>query len=232
MTYNDIYIKCMIEYDKNNITSSYPSLTKYEIATILDKAYLAIIAQKLTGNNQRRSTFEADTKAIEDLRPLVKTNASECISSGEHASNEYTFELPTDLLYYIQSSVTIAEQINGTDEKLHQIENVTLLDHTTANRFKSTSNNLPWMENPVGYIESDYIYVLIDPFKELQSEMQITYIYKPDKFVDSINSFDTINFQLSDSMAEELINLAIVFATENVESPRLQTKSSILSLES
>jgi hypothetical protein len=54
MTHSDIYTKFMIEYDKANITSSYPSLTKYEIATILDKAYLALIAQKYTGNNTRR----------------------------------------------------------------------------------------------------------------------------------------------------------------------------------
>jgi len=43
----------MIEYDKANVTSSYPSLTQKEIATVLDKAYLALIAQKLTGNNSR-----------------------------------------------------------------------------------------------------------------------------------------------------------------------------------
>ena len=73
MTYGDIYTKFMIEYDKANITSSYPSLTDYEIATILDKAYLALIAQKLTGTNPRRSVFESDIKAIEDLRPLGRT---------------------------------------------------------------------------------------------------------------------------------------------------------------
>ena len=72
MTHNDIYTKFMIEYDKANVTSSYPSLTKYEAATILDKAYNAIIAQKVTGNNIRRSYFEADTKAVSDLYPLVK----------------------------------------------------------------------------------------------------------------------------------------------------------------
>ena len=55
MTHSDIYTKFMIEYDKANITSSYPSLTRYEVATILDKAYLALIAQKLTGNNQRKA---------------------------------------------------------------------------------------------------------------------------------------------------------------------------------
>ena len=73
MTHADIYEKFMIEYDKENVTTSYPSLTEYEIATLLDKAYLALIAQKFTGNNMRRVPFEGDEKAVEDLQPLVKT---------------------------------------------------------------------------------------------------------------------------------------------------------------
>ena len=42
---------------------------------------------------------------------------------------------------------------------------------------------------------------------------------------------DTVEFELSDQMAEELINLAIVFALENVESPRLSTKLNTRGLE-
>lgn len=42
---------------------------------------------------------------------------------------------------------------------------------------------------------------------------------------------DTVEFELSDQMAEELINLAIVFALENVESPRLNTKLNTRGLE-
>ena len=72
MTHADIITKFLIEYDKANITSSYPSLTDYEIATVLDKAYLALIAQKFTGNNSRQMAFEGDIKAIEDVRPLIK----------------------------------------------------------------------------------------------------------------------------------------------------------------
>jgi hypothetical protein len=63
----------MIEYDKANVTSSYPSLTPYEVATILDKAYLALIARKVTGNNPRRSQLESDIKAVSDLAPLITT---------------------------------------------------------------------------------------------------------------------------------------------------------------
>ena len=60
MTYQDIYTKFMIEYDKANVTSSYPMLTEYEVATILDRAYLALIWQKVSGNNTRRVPFEYD----------------------------------------------------------------------------------------------------------------------------------------------------------------------------
>lgn len=73
MTYADIKTKFLIEYDKANVTSSYPSLTDYEIATILDKAYLALIAEKVTGNNPRRQVFEGDVKAISDLQKLITT---------------------------------------------------------------------------------------------------------------------------------------------------------------
>ena len=89
MTHKDIYTKFMIEYDKANVTSSYPSLTKYEIATILDKAYLALIAQKLTGNNVRQVGFEGDLKVTEDLRPLITKKSKFLVKSPGYISNRY-----------------------------------------------------------------------------------------------------------------------------------------------
>ena len=73
MTHKEIFTKFMIEYDKANVTSSYPSLTEYEVATFLDKAYMALIAQKVTGNNVRKAPLETDVKGISDLHPLIKT---------------------------------------------------------------------------------------------------------------------------------------------------------------
>jgi hypothetical protein len=102
MKYDDIKTKFLIEYDKANVTSSYPSLTDYEIATILDKAYLAIIAQKLTGN-QQRSSFEQDIKAIEDIRPLLKTIELSNSTMDTEVQNRVSFSLSSieDFLYYI-----------------------------------------------------------------------------------------------------------------------------------
>jgi len=115
MTYSDIYTKFLIEYDKQNITSSYPSLTVYEIATLLDKAYLALIAQKLTGNNPRRAPFEIDIKAIEDLRPLIKTTSisEDTNQNYSAASNIKVYKLPIGdgFLYYVSSTIDNEESI-------------------------------------------------------------------------------------------------------------------------
>ena len=90
MTHTDIKTKFMIEYDKANVTSSYPSLTEYEVATLLDKAYLALIAQKVTGNNARRTPFESDVKSVADLQQLVKHADVRTFNNGHEPATNIT----------------------------------------------------------------------------------------------------------------------------------------------
>lgn len=211
MTHKDIYIKFMIEYDKANTTSSYPSLTKYEIATILDKAYLAIIAQKVTGNNQRKVGFEADIKAIEDLRPLISnTYMNKKEDESNYSTNDIVFTLPEDYLYYVT-----AKFITDT------VYNVHLIDHIFAEKYMTTANNLPWVPNPVIFFEDKEAHILVDPSIDTEEcTSRITYIKEPKKFTSNYKNDDKTDFELSDNIAEELINLAIVFATNIVESSR------------
>lgn len=84
--------------------------------------------------------------------------------------------------------------------------------------------------------------VYVDPmdvqYNGAQSNAEFTYIKRPAKFAVgqglSVNDYDFGNtkFELSDSMAEELINLAIIMSTEIVESSRLTTKANTRPLES
>lgn len=223
MTYNNIYEKFLIEYDKANITSSYPSLTDFEIATILDKAYLALIAQKLTGNNQRKAGFEYDTKAIQDIQGLIISQKLNSVKVTDVADNEAVFNLPDTFMYYVDSTF-----ISGTDKYGTQ-----LIDHALADKFKVTAYNKPWVKIPVVYLENNTIHTLYDSSITTKSfNMILQYVKTPYKFVVNHEVNLSAIFELSDSMAEELINLAIIFATETTMSPRLQTKTSLLSLES
>lgn len=232
MTHSDVYTKYMIEYDKAQITSSYPSLTKYEIATLLDKAYLALIAQKLTGNNPRNSLFENDVKAAEDLRPLITT--SKFFYSGKGlSSNEILYTIPEEMLYYLQSVVKRHEDIPSVDNKPHMISNVLQVSHQNANSFRATDSNMPWLSNPVCYLEGNNVHLFVDPYKEQNTvlDLYVTYVKQPNKFVDDYTTGNS-EFELSDGMAEELINLAIIIGLESVESPRITSKIQTRPLES
>lgn len=242
MTHSDIYTKFMIEYDKANITSSYPSLTKYEVATILDKAYLALIAQKYTGNNPRKSAFESDMKATEDLQPLINKFTAIGSLSGD---NSYTFSTHTIdnlILYIIDGEIEIKGSITSHDDIDHQYENIVFVSHDIAKKFRATKTNLPWVEQPVGCIENNSVVIYVDPmdvqYNGAQSKAEFTFIKRPAKFAVgqglSVTDYDfgQTEFELSDSMAEELINLAIIMSIEIVESSRLTTKANTRPLES
>lgn len=223
MTYKDIHKKYMIEYDKENVTSSYPSLTTYEIATILDKAYLALIAQKLTGN-QQRVPFEGDIKAIEDVRNLIASKKISKSNTTLPIDNAVIYKL-SDILYFLTALVLIDGKLVTTN----------LVNHEIAKNFMHTATNRPWIKNSVCYIEGDNLIVLYDDYSHKNvGDLQLTYIKQPGKFVDHIigKTFDDTQFALNDTMVEELISLAIIMSLETVESPRLQTKLNTKALES
>lgn len=185
MTHKDIYTKFMIEYDKAGASTSYPSLTEYEVATVLDKAYNALIAQKVTGNNYRRSSIESDIKSIADLGPLTKSKYLRLSSLGEtdFAQNVSKAKSPQDMLYFIQASMRYKDHSLWTpfdndkgkegDEQLYKynpIDGITLrsslvklVNHDIAQKFFASSSNIPWIKNPICFIEDDDIYVVYDP---------------------------------------------------------------------
>lgn len=274
MTHKDIYIKFMIEYDKANVTSSYPSLTEYEVATVLDKAYNALIAQKVTGNNVRRAPLESDIKSIEDLQPLIwstskdltykrNVNIAYCsIPSGDEENPDMLYFISARLEPIDQNPISQANPRPGT-ETLNQDSNnedktypyvydgfterpipLKLVSHEIADKFLISSSNMPWIKDPICFIENYTLNVVYDPVNRPQySKVNITYIQQPEKFTKDLSAFSettsyfygpggNVQFELDDAMAEELISLAISFALENVESPRLNTKLNMRGLES
>lgn len=234
MTHADIYEKFMIEYDKENVTTSYPSLTEYEIATLLDKAYLALIAQKFTGNNMRRVPFEGDEKAVEDLQPLVKT--TEFVNVNSIGNGLMSVNLSGSVMFVISVLFGDGNAGSGTNEPSliigKQIQSKDLY------KFIQTVSNKPWSKYAMYCIQNGKIIVAQSNFVVYGYNIQkckYTYISNPVKFTDNnkpISQQSDIQFELSNSMAEELINLALIMSTEVVESPRMQTKLELKGLES
>lgn len=242
MTYNDIYKNFLIEYDKADVSSSYPSLTNEEIAAILNKAMYALIAQKVTGNNPRKIALDMDSKAMSDIAPLIdvyllktkliSTTSSEDTAKGALAKNELVYK-------YVSNTTPPEYVLSGIIEyKNGEHQTVQLLTSVIADKFKQTIHNKPWIKEPVMYLQSPSttskstcIHVLVDPNKmsDLSEKMYIRGVKMPDAFTVSV--YDGNTFPLSNAACEELINLAVIFACRNVQDPRLATIVQTKSLE-
>ena len=193
MTHKDIYTKFMIEYDKANVTSSYPSLTEYEVATLLDKAYQALIAQKFTGNNTRRVPFEYDEKAIADLAPLVVHAHPALIQGSDRpATNIMQYTLPEDMMYYVASSLNQTVTTEPMDGQNTRLVPTKLVTHGIAEKFFNTPYNMPWVKVPVSFIEGNTAYVVYDPINkpDTTGTIHLSYIKKPKSFVKSLKDVD------------------------------------------
>lgn len=238
MTYNDIYKKFLIEYDKADVSSSYPSLTNEEIAAILNKAMHALIAQKVTGNNPRKVALDTDSKAMSDIAPLIKYFDTNYLASGDSeslvtANNELLFKFgDTGTPRYLLDGII---KYNDSDKEV-----VNLTTSLISDKFKETIHNKPWIKQPIMYIQSsnsndgdEVIHVFVDSRhidkENLNPQLYIRGVYMPSEFGVNQNSDET--FLLSDTVCEELINLAVIFACRNVQDPRLTTVVQTKSLE-
>ncbi len=260
MTYNDIYKNFLIEYDKADVSSSYPSLTKEEIAVILDKAMYALIAQKVTGNNPRKVALDMDSKAMSDIAPLIDIwtlTQSTNTTDPSIASNEFVYVYDngvTPPVYILGGKITYTDKqketgkAEGSKDTNKYEETVQLLTSVIADKFKETVHNKPWIKEPIMYVqrenttskensenttskEGTCIHILIDSSKGkiTNSSLHIRGIMMPTSFAQQ--KTNTEKFPLSNTVCEELINLAVIFACRNVQDPRLATVVQTKSLE-
>lgn len=225
MATTDLHQHFKVEYDKANVISAYPSFLPEEIDIWLNKAYLMLLSQKMTGNNYRRVAFEGDVKRISDLQQLVTIGTITTHENASFVKNAIQFDLSTitDFLYYIVSTIKLNEDISE----------VILTSHEVAQKVKETGINKPWIPRPVAEIDSNTITIYYDTIKHTtipdDTTLSITYIKQPAK-IDFVKA-PTAEFELSDSVAYELVSLAVMLALENIESQRMESKGSTLIMQ-
>ena len=121
-----------------------------------------------------------------------------------------------------------------------------------ATKFFTTPHNIPWVKDPVCYIEDKQIHVVYDPINQPKlSPIDVVYIKQPNPFVKNLGNYsnadyasyfdyhmgtseempEAYQFECNSTMAEELVSLAVAFALENVESARLNSKLNMRGLE-
>lgn len=225
MTTTDLHQHFKVEYDKANVISAYPSFLPEEIDIWLNKANNMLVSQKFTGNNTRRVAFEGDTKRISDLQGLIKNVSIVANSAASFTANAILFDFASigDYLFYIVSTI----KLDGTIPS-----EVILVSHEAAKKVTETAINKPWIPRPVATIAGDKITIYYDTEDNkttTKASLDLVYVKKPD--VIDVLTNPTAVYELSDNVAYEMINLAVLLALENIESPRQGTKLETITLQ-
>jgi len=202
-----------IEMDKKPIIGT-PSFIVDEIDYFINKAYVMLIKQKVTGNNILKQGFEESPKRIADLWRLIETVEVNGVASMKHGKNEYTFDLAgyTNMLAPLSSTIkydseTFIEAIPGTQA------NIVNFVHNDINR--------PWIPRPLVIFEKENALAYVDPdripFLPTYPRMFVKYVRYPQIMKWSENTEFEVEW------VDEIISQAVDLALDNIESQRVQT---------
>lgn len=230
MTRNELHTAFKVEMDKNSVNMAYggcPAFIDSEIDYWINKGYYNLLMQKFTGGTSNEVKFEGDVKRIADFDRLIKTDKNVSLTKDNNTNCAYLNDLLNrnndnrGRMFYVSSV------LSWGDNKA----TVKLLDHTQVKNFIKTYNNNPWIENPVGVIEDNTLKIYYDPISMESNSYSIdlTYIKHP-ILINDLTSELQIS-ELPDQTWYEVINRAVQMALENVESQRIQTKTSLINSE-
>lgn len=230
MTRNELHTAFKVEMDKNSVNMAYggcPAFIDSEIDYWINKGYYNLLMQKFTGGTSNEVKFEGDVKRIADFDRLIKTDKNVSLTKDNSTNCAYLNNLLNrnndnrGRMFYVSSV------LSWGDNKA----TVKLLDHTQVKNFIKTYNNNPWIENPVGVIEDNTLKIYYDPISMESNSYSIdlTYIKHP-VLINDLTSELQIS-ELPDQTWYEVINRAVQMALENVESQRIQTKTSLINSE-
>lgn len=232
MTVKDSHIYFKVVLDKNAEGAAFggcPAFIPEEIDFFLNQAQLEVISNKITGNNVRKVQMEGDFSNMSEIDKLICTKRG--LRAYHKSTNQFVMKDVHD--NGRMTILTFALLFNNSVEA-----NCVLVSHESANLFKQTHNNIPWIDNPVVTLENNTALFMVDPLKIEEPEyapkqdnqgkkyysFECTFIKQPTKFD---YKQPELELDFSQDVMYEIINRAAVIALENVEAQRTTTKLQI-----
>lgn len=254
MTVSEIHKAFKVQMDKNAEAVAFggcPAFLPKEIDLFLNQAYIEVICNKFTGQNVLQTPFEGSVKRVADLDKLVKTDygINVSLNSGTNVLTLDDYQNTSGIyqrMFYVtvvlhggfqrimgvteQTESGDTEQVDKTITNIPNGATCILLDHDTARLYLKTYNNDPWVDTPISTLEDNTLKIYIDLYKMTGPyTIDITYVKYP-KMIDSTQPNDIID-EVPDRILYEIINRAVVIASENIESKRTETKLQINNLQ-
>jgi hypothetical protein len=237
MTISEMHTAFSLLLDKVN-SLQYPNFLPEEIDFFLNQAIRKFVRTRYSGMNPKREGFEQSQKRIDDLRTLVREVTIPCGTSGMKPNgyslvpgfNHSKFDTEP---YWLSLGEEVDIFFTPT----------TSVDATPINKrvgvTGATANDYRWkLDDPTGahilhYDEARPLRLFYNNTIEfitdgnyIVSNAYLRYLKKP-AVVNSL-SLPIVSCDLAESTHDEIVNLAVQMALENVEQPRSESFSQLV----
>ena len=211
---------------------AYPELLDGEIDVYLNEAQHKLVKLRYGLNNIYQKGFEETQKRTDDLKNLVKSkftktsqstlyevlgNVYLCNINELYDDNALTILSSNKYQHYLKSLIITSGTCNRSvsPKMVKQDDLLTIIDDPF---------NRPSSKKPISFIEDGNIYVWLEDGQDLDNYM-LTFLKRPVDVNKGTYGQDKVECELSEHMHEELVQMAVQIALENIESPRVQTQT-------
>ena len=213
-------------------SQAYPDINPQEIRYWLDEAADRFVKQRYGRNNIKLKGFEESQKRIDDLRQAVVT---EDVAAAVFPiyTNAYSSVIPACYRYLLKLMVQV-EYVDCNGDTVTTWSTPKQVQQDDVNALLEDPFNKPTVERPLVTFERDNLLVYTDGvFTILQTKMTYLRLFRKLQLgvVNCDGSSDvyqdtTLEYtELAPDVHEEIVDIAVKMALENIESQRYQTNS-------
>ena len=227
MTVAEQHVAFKVGFDKTD-SSNYPGFEPEEIDLFINLAQDRLVKTRYGGNNLYRTSFEQSQKRTDDLRTIIKqTTLTPLSPTSLNKPGGQFFNLPnsvaTNDVYWFsiqeEANVIVTDCDGNTSTVKLPVKPIT---HDQYNKIIKDPFNKPDETELVRLVSEGAIEV-ISPVASLVS-LVLRYVRKPQR-IDVVNAVDC---ELPDHMHQEVVDVAVSLALENVESVRTRSNEAEL----
>jgi hypothetical protein len=221
MTASEMHISFKQGLDKFD-SRNYPNLEPEEIDLLLNQAQDTFVKQRYGLNNVSKKSFEESQKRIEDINNLIKNQILNPIANNPLLNintNANFVTLPADHWITVQELCNVTyPDCNG--DNITENVYVQPLQHNDYSKIINNPFAKPTDTKVLRMVTEDGVELLHSSTSSINN-YRVRYIKKPQR-IDVVNT-PNVDCELADITHQEIINIAISIALENIEAQRIKT---------
>jgi len=226
LTINEFHIEFKIGLDKVD-SLNLPNFLDEEIDVLLNQAQERYVKQRYGLTNTKKQSFEETQKRTEDLKVLVTNSVITPIANSVNNIDEFAVfcNLPDNHWFIIQERARISFN-DAKGDTNNEVVPIRPIQHNDFNKIMLDPFNKP-DETEILRIIANGKVELISSNGVTITEYLLRYIRKPIEMSLATNT----TCELSDHTHQEILQMSIDIALENIEAKRQQTFKTILNTE-